>query len=253
LRGDFPRIILWDDTEVAVGFLVVEGSLSARETLCYALLSFGIKGIPAATRSAAWEILKTNKDIQGAIIDIDNQEVEGSKLIEEIRQGESTKALPVIVHTAQASKEFVMKMIEVGVAGYLLKPFHEDSSRGKLAGILDKLSEHNSQRKHIRIKPDPEELIRVHFRLSGLSALVSGKLIDISLGGIALDLYNPPDPIHLPTGQRIARIQFSLGPRELSPGGIVVAYKASVLALRFDALSPADKISLERYIFKRIS
>jgi two-component system chemotaxis response regulator CheY len=216
-----------------VGFLVVEGSLSARDSLCYALLSLGIKGIPAAARAAAWEILVSQKDIQGAIIDIDNQEVEGSALIEEMRQSEGTRAIPIIVHTAQASKEFVMKMIEMGVSGYLLKPFREDASR-KLAAILDKISDHNSQRKHIRIKPDPQKMIRVHFRVPGLSSLVSGKLIDVSLGGIALELFNPPDPIHLPTGQRISRLQFALGPRELSPSGVVVAYKANILALRFD-------------------
>ncbi len=236
-----------------MSFLVVEGSLSVREALCYVLLSFGIKGRPVATRAAAWEILQSEKDIQGAIVDIDNQEVEGMRLITEMKERDAVKNLPIIVHTVQASKDFVVKMIEAGVTGYLLKPFHEDAARAKLASILDKLAEHNTQRKHIRVKPDPQEMIRVHFRLPVHSQLVSGKILDISLGGIAVELLNPPPAETLTGGTRVSRLQFSLGPRELSPSAIIVLFKANVLALRFETLGAADKTALERYIFKRIS
>jgi two-component system chemotaxis response regulator CheY len=237
-----------------VGFLVVEGSLSVREALCYLLLSFGIKGVPVATRAAALEILESNPDINAVIVDIDNQEVEGSRLIQEMKENESTRGLPVIVHTVQASKEFVLKMIELGVTGYLLKPFREDAARTKLAAILDKLSDHNAQRKHIRVKPDPQEMIRVHFRLPSINHLFSGKIIDISLGGLAIELFNPPPEAQgLAPGGRIAKLQFALGPRELSPSALIVLVKANVVALRFENLSPADKTALERFIFKQIS
>jgi two-component system chemotaxis response regulator CheY len=236
-----------------VGFLVVEGSLQVREALCYTLLSFGIKGIPAPTRTVALQIIGSTQDIQGAIVDIDNQEVEGSRLIEEMKGSERSRPIPVIVHTVQASKDTVKKMIEMGVAGYLLKPFHEDGTRVKLAAILEKLSDHDVQRKHIRLKPDPQEMIRVNFRLPNLSSLISGKLIDISIGGLALELFNPPDPAALAPGKRVSKLQFSLGPRELSPSAIIVVFKANILALRFEYLAVADKNALERYIFKRIS
>ncbi len=236
-----------------MSFLVVEGSQSVRELLCYALLSHGVKGTPVATRTAAWDILAARKDISGAIIDIDTQEVEGSELIEEMKAKEGTRNIPVIVHTVQANKEFVMKMIESGVAGYLLKPFREDTAHGKLAAILDKLSDHNVQRKHIRVKPGPDDVIRVHFRLPSISQLISGKIVDVSLGGIAMELFNPPDPGAFPTGGRIGKLQFALGPRELSPSALIVMFKGNLLAVRFETLSSQDKTILQRYIFKRIS
>jgi two-component system chemotaxis response regulator CheY len=235
-----------------VDFLVVEGSFSAREALCYLLLSFGIRGIPASTRSAAWSLIEET-EIQGAIIDIDSQEVEGTRLIAELRENQKTRGLPVIVHTVQASKDFVLRMIESGIVGYLLKPFREDTAHAKLASILAKLADHNTQRRHIRVKPDPQELIRVHFRLPGYSALVPGKIIDISIGGIAVELLNTPDPGNLKVGTRIGKLQFSLGSRELTPSALIVLYKANLLAMRFETLVAADKTALERYIFKRIS
>jgi CheY-like chemotaxis protein len=241
------------NAEVIVSFLVVEGSLSVRELLCYALLSFGIKGVPVSTKTAAWEALGSRKDISGAIIDIDTQDVDGSDLIAEMKDKEETRNIPIIVHTVQASKEFVVKMIETGVAGYLLKPFREDTAHAKLAGILDKLQDHNVQRRHIRVKPGPDDVIRVHFRLPSISQLISGKIVDISLGGIAMELFNPPDGKAFPVGGRIGKLQFALGPRELSPSALIVMFKGNLLAVRFETLNPQDKTILQRYIFKRIS
>jgi hypothetical protein len=161
--------------------------------------------------------------------------------------------MSVIVHTVQSSKELVMHMVELGVAGYLLKPYSPDTAKAKLAAIFSKLATHNSQRKHIRVRPDPGELARVSFRVSPRSPLVSGRIVDISLGGIAVELFNPVAPEALPIGAVVQRLEFTLAGKELAPSGSVVLYKSKVLALRFDLMSPADKKALERYIFKSIS
>jgi two-component system chemotaxis response regulator CheY len=239
--------------EVPVVFLVVESSLSVRESLCYVLLSFGIRGIPAATRPAAMEVLKADEKIEGAIVDIDNKDVEGIQLIQALKENERTRGMSIIVHTVQSSKDFVMRMIDMGVAGYLLKPFSPDTAKAKLAVIFSKLATHNSQRKHIRVKPDPDELARVSFRVSNSPQLVSGRIIDISLGGIAVELFNPPAAELMTPGMPISRLVFALAGKELAPSGSVVLYKSKVLALRFDIINPHDKKALERYIFKRIS
>jgi hypothetical protein len=48
-------------------------------------------------------------------------------------------------------------------------------------------------------------------------------------------------------------MEISLAGKVLSPSASVVLYKSNVLAVRFDILNPADKKTLERYIFKSIS
>jgi len=236
-----------------VVFLVVESSPSVREALCYVLLSFGIRGIPVSSRSAAREALDAERNVEGAIIDIDNRDVEGIELVKEIRGNERTRGLAVIVHTIQSSRAAVLKMIEVGVTGYLLKPFSQDTVRDKLSAILGKIATHNSQRRHIRIKPDPDELTRVHFRLAHPPQLVSGRIIDISLGGIAVELFNPVAPEILAPGTRVDKLEFVLDGRGLSPPASIVLLKSRILALRFDRMSASETRALERYIFKRIS
>ena len=236
-----------------MSILVVESSPTTRESLCYTLLSFGVKGIPVATRAAAWEAVGAAPDLEAAIIDIDNRDVDGAALVTELRGDPRTRGLAVIVHTVQSGKEFVMEMIESGVAGYLLKPYDPSRARDKLSAILSKLATHNSQRKHFRVRPDPDDLARAHFRLSAGAPLFSGRILDVSLGGMAMELLTLPADGLLQPGTRIPRIEFALGGRELAPSASVVLLKARVLALRFESMAPADTKSLERYIFKKIS
>lgn len=234
-------------------FLVVEASSSIRESLCYVLLSFGIKGLPVSNRQTALSALKANPDIDGAIIDIDSKEVEGTELIREIKSSEKTEGIKVIVHTIQSGKDLVVKMVELGVVGYLLKPYNEEDIYPKLKKIFKKTETHNKQRKHIRIKPDPEELLRLSFHLPNFPNLISGKIIDISVGGVAVELYNPPEEDIIKKGTRIPHIQFTLHSKEFSPAGKVILLKGKLLALRFDSLNAGEKTTLAKYIFKRIA
>jgi two-component system, chemotaxis family, chemotaxis protein CheY len=236
-----------------VVFLVVESALAVREALCYVLLSFGIRGLPAADRKAAHDAIAVGTQIEGAIVDIDNKDVDGIALIQDLREAQQTRGISVIVHTLQSSKDFVMRMVDMGVAGYLLKPFSPDTAKPKLAAIFSKLSTHNSQRRHIRVKPDPDDLARVSFRISASRQLVSGRIVDISLGGMAAELFNPPPEEALCPGVPLSKLKFSVSGKELEPLASVVLYKSKVLALRFQSISPADKKALERYIFKSIS
>ncbi len=240
-------------TEVRVVFLIVESSLTVRESLCYVLLSFGVRGIPLANRKAALEVLEKGEKIDGAIVDIDNKDVDGVQLITELREGERTRGAPVIVHTVQTSKDVVMRMVDLGVAGYLLKPFDPDQARSKLATIFAKLATHNSQRRHIRVKPDPDQLARVSFRVGKSSALISGRIVDISLGGLAAELFNPPEGNPISAGAPLSRTEISLAGKVLTPSASAVLYKSNILAAKFDILNPNDKKALERYIFKSIS
>jgi len=234
-------------------FLVVESAQAVREALCYTLLSFGIKGIPAASRSEALAALKAHNGIEGAIVDIDNRDVEGIQLVNDLKADEVTRRIAVIVHTIQTRKEFVRRMVEIGVAGYLLKPFSAETARPKLEAILSKLSSHNASRRHIRVSPDPDELTRVSFRIRGIPQLMSGRIVDVSLGGMAIELFNPPPDNLFTQGIPIPRLEFALAGKALAPPGSVVICKSRVLAVRFETMSASDRQGLERYIFKRIS
>jgi len=236
-----------------VKFLVVEGAATARDAIARALLPRGIQGVPAADRLAAWEALKADSSIEGAIVDVDDAAVEGVRLVEEIKSDEAARALTIVVHTAQANRDFVLKLIETGAAGFLLGAFTAKGGPARLDRALAPLSGHDRQRRHVRVRPDPGEMVRVSFRVPGGSALVTGLVVDISLGGMAVELLNPPPGGPPGPGARIPAMSIALPGRELTPAGTVVTAQGRTLALRFDSTTVSDRTALERYIFRRIS
>ena len=201
-------------------FLVVEGATAAREAISLALLPRGIKALPVANRLAAWEALRADSSIQGAIVDVDDRAVEGVRLVEEIKADESTRGISVIVHTSQANKTFVVRLIETGAAGFLLGAFTPQTGPDRLDRALARLAGHDRQRRHIRVRPDPGEMVRVSFRLPGGTALLSGLVVDISLGGMAIELLNPP-----PDG--------APGTGRPDPPALHLAHRARALARRY--------------------
>jgi CheY-like chemotaxis protein len=234
-------------------YLVAEATQSIRESLCYVLLSLGIKGIPVSNKQEALETLQSREEVGGAIIDLDSREVDGVNLIAELRAKESTQHLSIIAHSVQSSKELVNKMMESGVIGYLLKPYNKKDASQKLKKVLARGQNHHTQRKHIRVRPDPDELLRLHFKLPGKTSLLSGKVVDISVGGVAVELFNPPSPGVLLPGTQIPNIQFTVNREAFSPPGKVILFKEQLLALRFDYLNSREKSALSKYVFKRLT
>ena len=234
-------------------FLVVESSKSIRDSLCYILLSLGIKGIPIKNYKDALEYLKNNRDISAVIVDIDNKDVEGIKLVQYLRENDDTKGIKVIVHTIKTNKDFVVKMAELGIGGYLLKPFEEKQTYEKLKKILSNLEDHYTGRKHIRVKPEQDEFLELHFRIPGYQKLLSGKFIDISMGGVAVELFNLPKNQMLEKGAKIPALNFVLSSRQFAPSGEVVLKKGNILAIKFTEMSTENKNNLARFIFKRVS
>ncbi len=234
-------------------FIVVEGSAEVRDSLCYALLTFGIKAVPVAGRSEALETVRSDARIEGAIIDIDSRQVEGMQLIQELRGAEDLRRVRIVVHTVRSSRDLVVGMVEQGVVGYLLKPYNEGELPRKFRPIYERLVDHNTQRRHIRVRPDPEELLRLHFRLPGQRGLISGRIVDISVGGLAAELFHPPAATAIVPGLRIPSVQFTMAGKQFGPAAVVVLYKQGILALRFLSLPPGEQTALAKYVFKRIS
>ena len=233
--------------------LVVEGTPAVRESLCYVLLSLGIKGVPAANRQEALDTLKSQPDINVAIVDLDSKEVQGEALLGDLREACQPGRLQVIVQSVLSNRELVVRVMEYGVAGYLVKPYQDKELYDKLKKVLERCQVPNERRRHIRVRPDPDELLRLHFKLPSKPGMISGKIIDISVGGVAIELLNSPEPGLLKPGLQIPALQFTLDRRQFAPPGKIVLFREKLLALHFDYLTIAEKTSLARYVFKRIA
>ena len=234
--------------------LILDNSPAPREEIAYILLSFGVEGIGVSSRQEALSNIQNDKDLKVIILDVDKKELEGYELIEELRKNADTSHLKIVVQTIQSNKEFVVKMVELGVNAYLLKPLIRENAEQRLGEIVAATGQKQQEkRQHIRVNPDPGELLRVHFKLADGSKLISGKIRNISMGGLAVELFNPPNADQLAQGTHISKLQFALGAKELTPSGTVVIYKEKIIALRFGSINADAKHSIARYIYKRLA
>jgi DNA-binding NarL/FixJ family response regulator len=232
--------------------IVVENSPDVRESLCYLLLAYGIQGLPAANAEQALKILTENSEVDAAIVDVDNQAVGGVQLLKDLKA--KSGRIQLIVHSVQDSRSFLQGMTEYGVHGYLLKPFDEERTAAGLRKLLlEPLFTANEKREHLRVHPDPSDLMRVSFRITASSRLLSGRVANISMGGVAIELFNPPPPDSIRVGWRIPRLDFTLNTRPMGPSGVIVLYQKRILAVRFEVMNRQEKTSLARYIFRRLT
>ncbi len=231
--------------------LVLESIPAMRTTLIAQLKSLGITGIAAENADKAETVLRANPDMGAAVLDTDTPGVGGMELLSRLRRDPNTQHIRVVVHTQQSTRDFILQLAELGAAGYLPRGASPNVALERLKQALSRSDEHENERKHLRVRPDPNDLLRIHFRLSGHKGIVSGRIVDISMGGTGVELFNPPPAIRMQPGRVIPTLEFALGAHTVSTPGAVVAFRGKFCAIRFDNMSSAVKDLLARYIYRQ--
>lgn len=231
--------------------LVLEPAPPARVALVTQLKALGMKAVPAANADEAEAALRSNPDIGAAVVDTDTPGIGGMELVNRLRRDPKTQHIRVVVHSQQSGREFILQLAELGAAGYLPRGSTPQIMQERLKQALSRSEEHESERQHLRVRPDPNDLLRIHFRLSGHKGIVSGRIVDVSMGGIGVDLFNPPPAIRMQPGRAIPTLEFTLGSRNISTPGVLVAFRGKFCAIRFDNMSSAVKDLLARYIYRQ--
>ena len=231
--------------------LVLCESPSLADELCVLLVPWGFLGVSATTRQEAEAILK-DESPRGAIVDVDPGPHAGLELLTALHTGQRP-TVPCVALCGQADKNRIAELIALGIVACVLKPLQEQRSQVRLQEALKPLAEHHTQRQHLRITPSDDDLARITFRIPGYDHLVSGRIKDLSVGGLAAVIHNPPQERYLRTGLRLTRIQISVGSSQLAPAATITSRDAAGVSLRFEAMSPRDRGALARFIFRKLS
>ena len=73
------------------------------------------------------------------VSDINMPKMNGFDLLGSIREDDSLKHLPVLMVTAEARKEDIVRAAQLGASGYIVKPFTKATLEEKVGKILEKL------------------------------------------------------------------------------------------------------------------
>ena len=72
------------------------------------------------------------------VTDINMPNMNGFQLLNEIKQDEKLKHLPVLMVTAEARKEDIVQAAQSGAAGYIVKPFTKATLEEKIGKIMQR-------------------------------------------------------------------------------------------------------------------
>jgi two-component system chemotaxis response regulator CheY len=120
-------------------FLIVDDFSTMRRIVRGLLKEIGYNNAEEAEDGAvALNMLKSAK-YDFVVSDINMPNMNGFELLANIKKEESLKHIPVLMVTAEARKEDIVRAAQEGAAGYIVKPFTKATLEEKVQKIMQKV------------------------------------------------------------------------------------------------------------------
>ena len=121
-------------------FLVVDDFSTMRRIVRGLLKEIGYHNADEAEDgSVALNALKASK-FDFVVSDINMPNMTGFDLLKAVKTDPNLKHIPVLMVTAEARKEDIVRAAQDGAAGYIVKPFTKATLEEKVAKILQKIA-----------------------------------------------------------------------------------------------------------------
>jgi two-component system chemotaxis response regulator CheY len=120
-------------------FLIVDDFSTMRRIVRGLLKELGYNNAEEAEDGVAAMNLLKNGKFDFVISDINMPNMNGFDLLNAMKAEPTLKAIPVLMVTAEARKEDIVRAAQEGAAGYIVKPFTKATLEEKVQKILLKL------------------------------------------------------------------------------------------------------------------
>ena len=215
------------------------------------LLNAGIISCNAENPDVIFNIIN-NKKIDFIFLDLDFANNASFKFLDKLKEDEKYSSLYIIITSFNTNEKFIKELQKYNIISFIAKPLTKELIETKINLILNKFRNHFSKRKHIRVQPSKDELMRISFKLKNKKHLTA-KIIDISLGGIAALLYTNYQNIELKPGNLIEHIIFEAHNKEIDVDAKIINKKETFIALKFTHFYNNSNKDLTKYIMKKLS
>ena len=120
-------------------FLIIDDSVTMRRIIANILVRIGYpEVVHAANGREALERLAT-EPVDVVITDWYMPEMNGLDFVKILRTTPATSHLPIMIVTANAASDDIQHALELGVKGYILKPFTVDTMKDKIDALVAQL------------------------------------------------------------------------------------------------------------------
>ena len=121
-------------------FLIVDDFSTMRRIVRGLLKEIGYNNAEEAEDGAVALNMLRNSKFDFVVSDINMPNMNGFELLSEVKKDESLKHLPVLMVTAEARKEDIVRAAQDGAAGYIVKPFTKATLEEKVTKIMQKVT-----------------------------------------------------------------------------------------------------------------
>lgn len=121
-------------------FLIVDDFSTMRRIVRGLLKELGYNNAEEAEDGAAALNMLKNAKFDFVVSDINMPNMNGFELLGAIKAEASLKHIPVLMVTAEARKEDIVRAAQDGAAGYIVKPFTKATLEEKVQKIMQKLA-----------------------------------------------------------------------------------------------------------------
>ncbi|MCL1472271.1 hybrid sensor histidine kinase/response regulator [Argonema antarcticum] len=117
--------------------LVVDDSISVRQTLALLLQRAGYQVLQAQNGAEALQQMRQNRAIELVICDIEMPSMNGFEFLNHRRQEPDLAKVPVVMLTSRRGEKHRLISLEMGAVGYFTKPYREDELLDAIADLLN--------------------------------------------------------------------------------------------------------------------
>lgn len=234
--------------------LVCDYSNQVREGFITQLIPAGYEVITVRTKKEV-PAVALKKQIEILVLDMNDTDSEKDIMdaINLLRADNRFSEIKVILHISTPSKEFIVKALRMGVIGFLLKPFNETTLLQRFTDILKKAKVEFKERKHVRVKPDEKDNVTVTFRSPVSHKVISGKVVDISAGGVAFTLFGNVNEEEVQVRQFLNNFQIQINRTRATTPAIIIARKDKLCAVQYYKIQEYDLNVLCKYVYSRLA
>ena len=121
-------------------FLVVDDFSTMRRIVRGLLKEMGCSHVSEAEDGAAALAMLKTQHFDFVVSDINMPNMSGFELLQAIRAEASLRHLPVLMVTAEARKDDIVRAAQHGASGYIVKPFSKATLQDKVQRSLQKMA-----------------------------------------------------------------------------------------------------------------
>ncbi len=171
-----------------------------------------------------------------------------------LRQYKDEKYIKLIVISDKNDREFLQTLILLNVSGVVKINLPKEDTLKRIYEVICKNPHyHPEKRKYIRITPLEEDDITINISIPNSNTVVSAKVLNISIGGIAIRTQTPGEGRWFSNGMLIESTQMQLRRKIGQTALKIVMVKESLLGAVF--IQPSDFFLnyIGKYMLDRLS